>query len=505
MKGKNTNIKSSKHTHYQFSLLQSKSFLSEISNVNISNIQEEQITNQQESQSNHLTDHNNIHTGKRITFQIENTQHVFSIDIRIAISGYPHIISNINIDSEQVTLPDWIDIKTLKDYFTYIHLSIDAASATDSNSKLFLNQQFNFKKLVQLANYFENNIILEQMIQSNIIPNISIDNCISLINDAYQYCKQLSNEELRKHWAFLLIHLKKFIIKRFPDILQCFSKLKTLDNTILRDIVESYLLSNIKSNIEEISISQLLNVLYYLKDVVSNESEEKNSSERLFDLINKERKTIEEDLNQNDLKGNYISYMVDLSDFLNQYAYKGYKGIIELKRVYNKQEIIFTLTYNHEEDEVIVGMKVNKCSNFYKLLSVSARVLIQKDKANNKRVIRIISSNAKNNNNATVLMKISSFAKYIDRLSNNLNDNNNSDNEVNDISLSITIKINIIETFILQYFIDNFSQLHKNSSIIRIPSSIVRPLMKIASEDIIISDESILSFIMIWRKNIFII
>ena len=61
-------------------------------------------------------------TTKIITLIIhENSQ--MKIDLKLAVKGYPNILSILNLDTCELQLPDWMDIKSLKDYFTYVKLS----------------------------------------------------------------------------------------------------------------------------------------------------------------------------------------------------------------------------------------------------------------------------------------------------------------------------------------------------------------------------------------------
>lgn len=79
-------------------------------------------------------------------------------DVVLAIKGYPSILNNLNIQTRTIQLPDWIDEKNLKDYFKYIELNYDNHMMSHNNN--FLQYNFNFKKITQITNFFENEPLL---------------------------------------------------------------------------------------------------------------------------------------------------------------------------------------------------------------------------------------------------------------------------------------------------------------------------------------------------------
>ena len=133
---------------------------------------------------------------KIITLIISDTSQM-KIDLKLAVKGYPNILSILNLNTCELYLPDWMDIKNLKDYFLYVKLSYDSDEQEINQSVSQI--KFNFKKLIQLVNYFENDVIFEHMIKMNIIPNINIDNCISLINDAFNYYTEIKENIVMKN------------------------------------------------------------------------------------------------------------------------------------------------------------------------------------------------------------------------------------------------------------------------------------------------------------------
>ena len=103
---------------------------------------------------------------KIITLIISDTSQM-KIDLKLAVKGYPNILSILNLNTCELYLPDWMDIKNLKDYFLYVKLSYDSDEQEINQSVSQI--KFNFKKLIQLVNYFENDVIFEHMIKMNII------------------------------------------------------------------------------------------------------------------------------------------------------------------------------------------------------------------------------------------------------------------------------------------------------------------------------------------------
>ena len=154
---------------------------------------------------------------KIITLIISDTSQM-KIDLKLAVKGYPNILSILNLNTCELYLPDWMDIKNLKDYFLYVKLSYDSDEQEINQSVSQI--KFNFKKLIQLVNYFENDVIFEHMIKMNIIPNINIDNCISLINDAFNYYTQIEENIVMKNlWLGLIEILTNFLTENFMSYL----------------------------------------------------------------------------------------------------------------------------------------------------------------------------------------------------------------------------------------------------------------------------------------------
>ena len=53
---------------------------------------------------------------KIITFILSNEE-IYNVDIKIAIKGYPDILSYIDLENQELHLPDWINLKMINDYF----------------------------------------------------------------------------------------------------------------------------------------------------------------------------------------------------------------------------------------------------------------------------------------------------------------------------------------------------------------------------------------------------
>ena len=79
---------------------------------------------------------------------------------------------------------------------------------------------FNFKKLSLLANYFKSDKILDDIIKYNLEPNINMETSISFINDAFKYCSENLNSNIKSKWFTFFLKLRDFIIENFVYYLE---------------------------------------------------------------------------------------------------------------------------------------------------------------------------------------------------------------------------------------------------------------------------------------------
>ena len=158
---------------------------------------------------------NNSNT-KIITFILSNEE-IYNIDIKIAIKGYPEILSYIDLENQELHLPNWINLKMIDDYFSYVKLLI---SSNYEETEEIRNCKYEINDLLNLANYFKNSIILQKIVDYNIINFIYNSNCILIMNHVLEYIENTKKDEnINEIWVNLFKIIKNYIIEHFIELI----------------------------------------------------------------------------------------------------------------------------------------------------------------------------------------------------------------------------------------------------------------------------------------------
>jgi len=119
-------------------------------------------------------------------------------------------------------MPDWINSSDLFSYFYYFkHNQI----------------QSNAKKLLQIADFFENTKIVEKIIEREIIPNLNEENSLAYLEDSFQKLStRMSGEQI---WFILFKESMESVAENLIYYLQNQFKLfVNINKKLLEEIVE---------------------------------------------------------------------------------------------------------------------------------------------------------------------------------------------------------------------------------------------------------------------------
>jgi hypothetical protein len=473
------NLNNSLENNYSKKILE-KYKLSEISdNSSINNIN---LINK-----NNCKNKTNSFDGK-ITF-IFNNGNKQQIDIKLALLGCPEILSKINFEKREYKLPNFIDQKNLLDYLSYINI----INQNNDIEYIKINtREFNFKKLTNIANYFLNEKALEKMINLNILPNIDIENCINLINDAYFYINNKLTDNLLNIWKFYYEKLKTFIIKNFIEILNKQTNIYKLNKNLSQIILENYLSLEYFTNKKELKsdiIIKIIKFIGYIKDVNFDKNMNEIDSNDFFKLINNENKrlnliNVEELEKQTDSKS-IINFTLDLYSLYNtenkNEIYQ--ENIIEILNL----QIYFKIKLNKQNNnlELSIKPKYHNKNNFFSFLSY---VEIEKNKK-----INCFNLSSINSENFMIIFSVNDISMIINKFIKD-------DKKLN---LKIIIKINIIESFLISYLINNFTNFYKSKYLYKISSNNLKNIL--THNNLVLSDEEKLICLMNWCKIFFLI
>ena len=412
---------------------------------------------------------------KIITLIISDTSQM-KIDLKLAVKGYPNILSILNLNTCELYLPDWMDIKNLKDYFLYVKLSYDSDEQEINQSASQI--KFNFKKLIQLVNYFENDVIFEHMIKMNIIPNINIDNCISLINDAFNYYTEIKENIVMKNlWLGLIEILTNFLTENFMSYLneESLTRIKKLNKVILNNVINIFLLNPKNANLSKKEQIKVINVIGILYDITIAYNENINQSvndEVFFNLF----ECISDDIVKNESlnllnKNNKLEFIINLHELEdNNYQEKE----IDFK-LYS---FVFVVQLSKESNELSISLQVKP--KIKEITFISIKSLIHK-------------LNEYSSWNSIVLSDSDKISLYkIQKVSSFKQDD-----------IVISIEVNVKEAFLINYYYKNFNKVCQSRLLYKIKPEIfiyVISYLLFTQKQRTIKDDSIITSIINWCK-----
>ena len=412
---------------------------------------------------------------KIISLIISDTSQM-KIDLKLAVKGYPNILSILNLNTCELYLPDWMDIKNLKDYFLYVKLSYEPDDQEINQS--VSQMKFNFKKLIQLVNYFENDVILEHMIKMNIIPNINIDNCISLINDAFNYYTEIKDNMLMKNlWLGLIEILTNFLTENFMSYLneESLTRIKKLNKVILNNVINLFLLNPKNGNLSKKEQIKVINVIGILYDITMAYNENINqivNEEVFFNLFEclSDDNVKEESLNLLN-KNNKLEFIINLHELEdNNYQEK----VIDFK-LYS---FIFVVQLSKESNELSISLQVKP--KIKEVTFISIKSLIH-------------NLNEYLSWNSIILSDSDKISLYkIQKVSSIKQDD-----------IMISIEVNVQEAFLINYYYKTFNKVCQSRLLYKIKPEIfiyVISYMLFTQKQRTIKDDSIVTSIINWCK-----
>jgi len=100
------------------------------------------------------------------------------------------------------------------------------------------NNIYNAKNLLQIADFFENSLIVQKLIKTEIIPKLNKENCLAFLEDSYQKLTT-RNESCEEIWFHLFVSSMETVAENFLYYLQNNFKLITHTNKkLLEEIAE---------------------------------------------------------------------------------------------------------------------------------------------------------------------------------------------------------------------------------------------------------------------------
>ena len=333
-----------------------------------------------------------------------------------------------------------------------------------------------------MANYFQCEKILDQIIRYNLEPNINTDTCISLINDAFQYCSENLNKNIKSKWFTLFLKLRDFLIDNFLFYLDdnLIENFKKMNKKLLSQIVETFLFDIYAKGIEITSnhATKLIILIIYIREE-KNDLDLEINFEKIFLL----------------LKNSHILYNSQLENY--KFPTKPTYSINIMKDInfnyqekliqFYKQECIFISIYNKSDDTFSISLKLNPINNIEAFSFISYAHLIEDCETNNNLQVTY---NTINSNSIVTLYTINNFRSYITYMKGI--------NDIGNLILEINLKFCVIESFIICYLKSCFQNIINEASISNLPYNIFNILIANINNNQQYKDEEILNVIENW-------
>lgn len=384
------------------------------------------------------------------------------IELALAEKGFPDILSKMNYETKTLIIDEkWIDNKTVKDYYFYVKICY---SENMNNNLDLSNLRFNFKKLTQLANYFENERILAHMIKMNIEPNISCETCISLINDAFKYCSNANlNPTLKSKWFNLFLKLRTFITTNFIYFLSLpgKSQIIKLNVKLFEEIIETFLTTIYTKRIEITSeqASQIVLFIVYLRNKNNDEQYDfdKINYDLIFSFLNKEKDYLCSPENLFEIS-NFSKPTFSLN-LLKDINYNYQEHIVQ----FFQQELIFISKYDNNTDTFTISLKLNPVNAIDVFTFVSFGQIIEDEENNEINFCSI------NNSSKITIYTINSYQGYVNYMKGI--------KELSNLNLVINLKFCILDSFLICFLKSAFDEIYNIDSIKLLPPSIFNVLL----------------------------
>ncbi len=417
-----------------------------------------------------------------ICIKLLNDNSVLKIDFSLSVKGYPEILSKINYNTKTLIIEEkGIYYKNLKNYFTYVN-----AVYNKKKNESLSNLSFNYKKLALLANYFQCENILDEIIKNNLVPNINIDTCISLINDAFKYCSENLNKNIKSKWFTLFLKLRDFLIDNFLFYLEdnIIERFKKINKKLLSQLVETFLFDIYAKGIEITSnhATKLIILIIYIRED-NNYFDSEINFEKIF-LLLKNSYSFYTSNQENYKFSTKPTYSINIMKDIN-FNYQ--EKLIQ----FYKQECIFISVYNKNDDSFSISLKLNPINNIEVFSFISYGHLIDNNENNDNNIQ--ITYHTINSNKIVTLFTINNFRNYINYL--------RSINEVVNLILEINLKFCVIESFVICYLKNCFNQIVNEESIKNVPYNIFSILIYNINANQQYKEEDILKVIQNWLSD----
>lgn len=181
--------------------------------------------------SNSFNEDEEFNLNCTVVFTFENKTKL-SYELKSVIQFCPSIPKYVNFlgfspEEINIILPGWINSQNLEEYFLYIKDEISSFNLSE-------------RKLLYIAEFFDNSEIMKRIIYTDIIQSIDFTNALSFLEDSFNKITSSSNE-MSACWFDLFYMCISFIQSNFEQYLEKeYILISEINSSVLEEIIEKY-------------------------------------------------------------------------------------------------------------------------------------------------------------------------------------------------------------------------------------------------------------------------
>ena len=408
-------------------------------------------------------------------------------------------LMNSNENTINIDLPDYISFQNLNDFICLVKNNCMMIDESNSRTQELIN-------VLKTSEYFQNEIYSSKIINDLVLQVLSVDNVFEYFDFCYWKIKALMDKKgtVETFWMNFLFKCFDMIENNFFDSEYIQKKVMKYNEKIIEEIItrliHKIMMKEIEVNDDKISLIIKLVMMVRKQNsffvAVVNENLLKQS-----DLFSDKRE------NSNSLNQVKPTVKVEIGKYELYYYYKEIKVELVDKEIF---DLIFVLYYDNKKDEFDISVKIDNKNKtiVFPIISFScelnfisnnspfihkkkSQIFLQncenfKNPLNHLEIIQNLSKKIQLSKPRDQNSKAFSFLSSLPhraRLTHNgfLHSTNENDitsaMKTESISLSISLKLNYIQTVLMSEIVRKFPNIYDDKYIFRIDISMLNSII----------------------------
>lgn len=408
-------------------------------------------------------------------------------------------LMNSNENTINIDLPDYISFQNLNDFICLVKNNCMMIDESNSRTQELIN-------VLKTSEYFQNEIYSSKIINDLVLQVLSVDNVFEYFDFCYWKIKALMDKKgtVETFWMNFLFKCFDMIENNFFDSEYIQKKVMKYNEKIIEEIItrliHKIMMKEIEVNDDKISLIIKLVMMVRKQNsffvAVVNENLLKQS-----DLFSDKRE------NSNSLNQVKPTVKVEIGKYELYYYYKEIKVELVDKEIF---DLIFVLYYDNKKDEFDISVKIDNKNKtiVFPIISFScelnfisnnspfihkkkSQVFLQncenfKNPLNHLEIIQNLSKKIQLSKPRDQNSKAFSFLSSLPhraRLTHNGFLHSTNENDISSamktesISLSISLKLNYIQTVLMSEIVRKFPNIYDDKYIFRIDISMLNSII----------------------------